>query len=105
MFCLEELQNEKAENPIGCRCHYSSHGSCLQKWFEEKNQYECPICHCISVPNPMLHQDPVQPIYHTIYIEHIPQGRIHNCEKKTFLFMCLIFLFTYCITRLINGLT
>lgn len=57
MFCLETVKtNEIAFNPIGCNCLYKSHGNCIQSWFEQKQQYECPICHAVSLPNPVSQQ-------------------------------------------------
>ena len=64
MFCLESVKSvELAFNPIGCPCQFKSHGACLHAWFEEKHQYECPICHTVSVPNP------VQPVYQIVYVQ------------------------------------
>lgn len=64
MFCLEDLKaQESSSNPIGCHCSYKSHPSCLQTWFEQKNQYECPICHSVSIPNPIhATNNPIQVI-------------------------------------------
>lgn len=61
MFCLDDIKPQEAFfNPIGCHCAYKAHQSCLAKWFEQKNQYECPICHAVSIPNPV--QTPLQVI-------------------------------------------
>jgi hypothetical protein len=67
MFCLEQLKStEVALNPIGCLCSFQSHGPCLQTWFEQKNQYECPICHAVSIPNPVF-QAP-QPVVYVVQV-------------------------------------
>ena len=67
MFCLENLKStEAAMNPIGCRCNFKSHGPCLQTWFEQKNQFECPICHTVSIPSPLT--QPVQ----IVYVQRVP---------------------------------
>jgi hypothetical protein len=49
MFCLEVIQ-EQLPNIIGCACDYKYHKECLDKWFEEKGQNECPICHTVAIP-------------------------------------------------------
>jgi hypothetical protein len=65
MFCLDEVkQNEEILNPIGCQCVFKAHGPCLHAWFEEKNQYECPICHTVAAMNP------TQGIVQVIYVNH-----------------------------------
>jgi hypothetical protein len=100
MFCLETLkQNEMAFNPIGCQCQFKSHGPCLQSWFNEKQQYECPICHAVSVPNP------VQSQVHIIYIQQDPieierergeslnERRITQAQKKCVALCCLGWIF------------
>ncbi len=54
LFCLEIVKpSEKNQNIVGCQCQLVSHGSCLEEWFQQKNQIECPICHAISIPNPI----------------------------------------------------
>lgn len=59
MFCLEDIKSQEVSlNPIGCHCAYKAHTTCLTEWFEQKNQYECPICHAVSVPNPV--HNPIQ---------------------------------------------
>jgi E3 ubiquitin-protein ligase DOA10 len=71
LFCLEPVKStEGSVNPVGCSCQLKSHGTCLQEWFEQKQQYECPICHTVSTPNPS------QPVYHVVYVQQdVP---IHN---------------------------
>ncbi len=93
LFCLEELkETDDIQNVIGCQCEIHSHGRCLQDWFQQKQQFECPICHAISVPNP------VQPTPHppeVIYI-HIPdpqrEARYRTIEgrEKCVGFCCLM---------------
>ncbi len=68
MFCLEPLkQNEQALNPIGCECNFKAHGQCLQSWFEQKQQYECPICHVVCIINP-VEQYVQQPVVQVVYV-------------------------------------
>lgn len=88
MFCLETVKpNEAVFNPIGCNCKYTSHGSCLQTWFEQKNQYECPICHAVSIPNP------IQPaVYQIVYIQQElreSQRQTRRNNRKCMIFSCV----------------
>lgn len=54
LFCLEELkESERCPNVVGCGCEVKCHSSCLQSWFQQKEQMECPICHCVCVLNPI----------------------------------------------------
>lgn len=77
MFCLETVkENEIAFNPIGCQCQFKSHGPCLQSWYDQKQQYECPICHAVSVPNP------VEPPVQIIYIQRDPRERERQREES-----------------------
>ena len=94
MFCLEAVKStEMVLNPIGCDCQFKSHGSCLQAWFEQKNQYECPICHTVSVPAPPQH-----PVYQIVYVQReSPQqsseSRITQAQQRCVLACCLGWLF------------
>lgn len=85
MFCLEDVKStEMVLNPIGCQCQLKSHGPCLQAWFEEKNQYECPICHAVSLPNP------IQPMVHVVYIQREPVERFNrmNTRQQKYVLLC-----------------
>jgi hypothetical protein len=54
LFCLEELkENQGVPNLVGCGCELHTHSACLHLWFDQKQQLECPICHRVSIPNPM----------------------------------------------------
>lgn len=48
IFCLEDVE-EVSPNTIDCPCEYKYHRSCLDKWFQEKGQRECPICHAVGI--------------------------------------------------------
>ncbi len=50
LFCFEPVSST---NPLGCVCRFQAHKECLDKWFAEKNQMECPICHTVSFLNPI----------------------------------------------------
>ncbi len=92
MFCLEPVKtNELAFNPIGCQCQFKSHGTCLQAWFHEKQNYECPICHTVAVPvNPL-------PVVQYVYVreteEYQQESRITERQKKFVLCCCFVWLF------------
>ena len=88
MFCLESVKsNEQAMNPIGCTCHFISHGTCLQGWFEQKQQYECPICHAVCVVNPV--QVPV-----VVYVETArDSGQTTIAQQRCVAACCLGLLF------------
>ena len=85
MFCLETVKLvEVAFNPIGCPCQYKSHGSCLQAWFEQKQQYECPICHTVSISNP------TQPVVRIVYVQREQEvTRIPERHQKCVGYCCL----------------
>ena len=89
MFCLETVKpNEAVFNPIGCNCKYIAHGSCLQTWFEQKSQYECPICHSVSIPNPIQ----PQPMYQIVYIQQHPtesQRILRRNNRKCAMYGCV----------------
>lgn len=54
LFCFESVEEkDKMNNPIGCLCKIAAHKLCFDQWFQQKQQMECPICHCISIPNPI----------------------------------------------------
>ncbi len=89
LFCLETIEKEKFENPIGCRCNIAAHRSCFEQWFIQKQQMECPICHTTAIPNPIVNND-----IHVVYIdttnvmEHQREYRRH--EKSAAFCCCLL---------------
>jgi hypothetical protein len=91
MFCFERIKStELALNPIGCPCQFKSHGSCLQAWFEEKNQYQCPICHTVSVPYPVQ-----QSVVQVVRLEEPRRSRyaeIPERQQRCIAFCCLTLL-------------
>lgn len=86
MFCFDPLKpTDQVGNPIQCNCNYKAHGSCLQNWFEQKNQYECPICHAVVVPPPLQ----------VVYVQMPPapeEPRITRGQQKCVAMCCLSFL-------------
>ena len=100
MFCLDEVKStEVAFNPIGCQCEFKSHGPCLQSWFEQKGQYECPICHTVSIPSP-VQQPPIQQVpVQVIYVQNptptidLQERCITRGQERCLSACCLGFLF------------
>ena len=59
LFCLEEIkESQNCPNVIGCECEVNCHPNCLQEWFQQKQQIECPICHVVRIPNPVHRIEP-----------------------------------------------
>lgn len=54
LFCLESIRGNPTVNPPGCSCKIQAHESCLHAWFTQKQQLECPICHTVATPNPIV---------------------------------------------------
>ena len=93
MFCLDELKSvEVAFNPIGCNCEFKSHGPCLQSWFEQKGQYECPICHSVAIRSP-IQELPLHVIYVQNPAPQVPERRITRGQERCVGACCLGFVF------------
>lgn len=103
MFCLESVKStEVAFNPIGCSCQFKSHGTCLHAWFEQKHQYECPICHTVSMPNP------VQPVYQIVYVQREEPSRQSPFSQRNtqcIAFCCFGFLLWWVILSIVEYAT
>lgn len=78
LFCLDLVEKEQGENPIGCACRIVAHRSCFTKWFEQKQQLECPICHTVAVPNRIAHEN-----IHIVYINTRDVNRTQRREMRT----------------------
>ena len=90
LFCLEPIQAEQTINPIGCHCKIQAHKQCFDAWFVQKNQLECPICHAVSVPNRVLHDN-----IHIVYInttEAQERERHYTQQQKAAGYCCLLLL-------------
>ncbi len=99
LFCLEDVKaNEEYINPIGCNCQYKVHGPCLQTWFEEKNQYECPICHAVSIPNPAQ----LRPIQFVIVERRAGFSEVDMGTQRCLGFCCLSLLLTVLVINIIS---
>ena len=85
LFCLETIKENIMSNPIGCRCKVSAHQDCFEKWFHEKNQMECPICHAVSIPNRIVHDD-----IHVVYVHINEENRRVSGNDKAVGFCCCI---------------
>lgn len=98
MFCLDTMkENEQVLNPIGCQCLYKCHGSCLQSWFEQKNQYECPICHTICIMSPLAL------IPHIVYVrsEYTP---VLNDHQKCAGYCCIGLIVWVIVINVVNNI-
>lgn len=95
LFCLEQIKENVMNNPIGCTCKLQAHKHCFEQWFQQKNQMECPICHCITTPNPIVH---------VVYIEEPQQdlrvNPIVRHEKAAAFCCCLLLGWAFGITIL-----
>lgn len=74
LFCLESIKENSTQNPIGCQCVIRAHASCFRTWFHQKQQLECPICHTVSIPNPV--------VYDNIHIVYVQSGESRNTERR-----------------------
>jgi hypothetical protein len=92
LFCLEDIkESHGCPNVVGCGCEVKCHSSCLQAWFEQKNQMECPICHHVTVMNPANYVEP-PPAYVLVHVQMVRnQERISRIQghEKCFGFCCL----------------
>ena len=87
LFCLEAVEKEGQENPIGCHCKIIAHTGCFKQWFEQKQQMECPICHSVSVPNRITLDN-----IHVVYINMAEprRNRLMNGHEKAVGFCCCL---------------
>lgn len=89
LFCLELMTENKTRNPIGCACKLSAHKQCIETWFQQKNQMECPICHTIAIPNRMMLEN-FQIVYIDMTAERRREERFRNHEKAAAFCCCLL---------------
>jgi hypothetical protein len=87
LFCLENVdKNNSLQNPIGCHCSIIAHKQCFQTWFDQKQQMECPICHTLALPNPVVIDD-----IHIVYIDTTmvqEHRRRYRGHEKAIAFCC-----------------
>jgi hypothetical protein len=90
LFCLEPIQDNPAQNPIGCSCKILLHPQCLEQWWTQKQQLECPVCHTVAVPNPQINES-----VRVVYVAMNPEETtgITPSQQKCVGFCCLGFLF------------
>lgn len=96
LFCLDELKEpETRQNPLGCGCEVQCHSSCLQGWFQQKQQLECPICHVVRVPNPVHRIEPPREyVIVRVQHEHEDQEQTNrSAQDKCIGWCCCIILF------------
>lgn len=90
LFCLEAVKEISTPSPLGCQCKVVAHEACFKTWFDQKQQMECPICHSISMPNRIVHEN-----IHIVYVNTREQedrrlaDRFRQQEKAA-LFCCLL---------------
>ena len=90
LFCLESTNKETIPNPIGCACGINAHKECLESWFRQKQQMECPICHRVVVPNRSM-LDNVHIVYiHQPVVEDTSMRRIWETNQKAAAFCCCL---------------
>ena len=88
LFCLDPIKDNPAQNPIGCSCKIFLHPECLQQWWNQKQQIECPVCHTIAILNRQPEpQENLQIVYLPMN-EETPQ-RIRRSQEKCIGFCCL----------------
>ena len=104
LFCLDEIkENQKCPNVIGCACDFHCHGSCLEDWFEQKRQMECPICHRVSVPNPIItSRDREIVIIHVQDPEQAERIRTMRSQEKCVAACCFSLLFWWIFSLIIE---
>jgi hypothetical protein len=89
LFCLDPIKENRTPNPIGCQCSIHAHQACFQTWFHQKQQLECPICHTVSIPNPVVHEN-----IHIVYVQSSEprdfQQRVRNHEKAIGMCCCIL---------------
>jgi hypothetical protein len=96
LFCLEEIkENQGCPNLVGCGCEMNIHSQCLQAWFQQKQQMECPICHVVRVGNPIHRVEPPR----EYVIVHVQDNRNQEqiqrirSQEKCVGFCCLTLIF------------
>ncbi len=96
LFCLEELKDsEECPNVVGCGCELHTHPQCLQAWFQQKQQMECPICHRVVLMNPVHRVEPPREfvIVHVQDTRDEERLRRIQSHEKCVGFCCLTILF------------
>lgn len=96
LFCLEEIkENQGCPNLIGCGCEINCHPVCLEVWFQQKQQMECPICHVVRQVNPVHRVEPPREfvIVHVQGPQNTEHARTLRGQEKCVAFCCLSLLF------------
>lgn len=97
LFCLEELkESDVCPNVVGCGCELHTHPQCLQAWFQQKQEVECPICHTVSIPNPVRSAQQQQQQEREIVIIHVQdpvQARHLQMREQCMATCCCMLLF------------
>lgn len=77
LFCLEPIEKDGIQNPIGCPCKVTAHQPCFRQWIQQKNQKECPICHTVSVPNQSSYEN-----IHIVYVNTSSETRRRDTSRS-----------------------
>lgn len=96
LFCLEEIkENQGCPNLIGCGCEINCHPVCLEVWFQQKQQMECPICHVVRQVNPVHRVEPPREfvIVHVQGPQNTEHARTLRSQEKCVAFCCFTLLF------------
>ena len=89
LFCLESVEKDPMNNPIGCHCKIVAHKECFQEWFDQKHQMECPICHTLAIPNPVVLDD-IRIVFVDMTREQEDTRRYKNHEKAIAFCCCTL---------------
>ena len=104
LFCLEETKSgELQTNPVGCGCQIHYHATCLSEWYEQQNQIKCPICHRVTVPNPIIASRQREiVIIHVQDPQQAEQIRTFRSQEKCVGVCCLSLLFWWAFSLIIE---
>lgn len=87
MFCLDPVKQQAQRlNPTGCACMIQAHESCLHAWYHQKQQIECPICHTVANPNPIV-------IYVQQPVVEQQAERVYRRNEKAIAVCCCMLIF------------
>lgn len=87
LFCLEVIKEPPLSNPVGCECKIQTHTTCIEKWFQEKQQLECPICHKSPADN-MIISMPIQNMLQTVQMTHVDLREARNRKHTRIIGLC-----------------
>ena len=90
IICLEPTHAQKPADLI-CQCKVVVHSKCWKTYLQQKGQAECPICHQVTLKNPL--EVAMSPTVEA-YVERVRQERMpKDCAKMCgccFVLECLV---------------